>query len=185
MKKYAGQLTDKELLSEIRRGDDNTLKIIFQMYHSPLCSTVFRMVQDREVAKDIVQEVFIRFWHKHNSLPQELDLKAYLYKSAINGALNYLKKTKRIQQDSLEGIEEIEEPQQIESSMQLDDLQQSLNYTIEGLPPVCKTVFMLSRFDEMPNRQIADYLQISLKSVEKHITKALKTLRSTLGRQHE
>jgi RNA polymerase sigma-70 factor (ECF subfamily) len=150
-----------------------------------LCSTVFRIVQDREVAKDVVQEVFIRFWNKHQSLPPDLEIKAYLHRAAINGALNHLKKTKRILQDSLESTEDIAEPQQTESILYTNDLKMELTRTIDRLPPICRTVFLLSRFDEMPNNQIAKQLEISLKSVEKHITKALKSLRAALLNQHE
>jgi RNA polymerase sigma-70 factor (ECF subfamily) len=180
-----GQFNEDDLIAAIRKGDGKALQVIFKLYHSRLCATAFRMVQDREVAKDIVQEVFIRFWEKHTALPGELDVKSYLYRSTINGALNHLKKTKQIRQDSLEGIKEIPEPHLAESNLYVHDLQTSLTHCVERLPPVCRTVFMLSRFDDMSNGQIAGHLQISLKSVEKHMTKALKYLRSALRGQHE
>ncbi len=141
------------------------------------------MVQDREVAKDIVQEVFIRFWNRRDSLPPDLVLKAYLYRSTINAALNHLKKTNKIEQTSLADDEEIAGPEIAENALYLSDLQTTIDATIDRLPPVCRTVFMLSRFDEMTNSQIAGHLQISLKAVEKHLTKALKLLRSALHRK--
>jgi RNA polymerase sigma-70 factor (ECF subfamily) len=185
MKNDAGQLTEKDLMSGIRSGNGKTLQIVFKMYHSLLCATAFRMVQDREVAKDIVQEVFIRFWNRHASLPEELDLKAYLYKSTINGALNHLKQINKNQMDNLDGTDEIAGSQSTEDSLYFNDLQTAINYTIDTLPPVCRSVFMLSRFDYMSNVQIASHLEISLKSVEKHMTKALKSLRSVLGKQNK
>ena len=185
MKNYSGHLTDHELMSGIRNGDGNVLHVVFKMYHSLLCSTVFRIVQDREIAKDIVQDVFIRFWDKHESLPQDLELKAYLRRAAINGALNHLRKIKRIPQGSLEESEKLAEPQQIENILYANDLEMALSHTIDRLPPVCRTVFMLSRFDEMSNSEIAGQLEISIKSVEKHITKALKSLRSIMERQRD
>jgi RNA polymerase sigma-70 factor (ECF subfamily) len=172
-------------MSGIRNGDSNVLQVVFKVYHSLLCSTVFRIVQDREIAKDIVQDVFIRFWNKHESLPQDLNLKAYLRRAAINGALNHLRKIKRIPQGSLEDWEIIAEPQQIENILYTNDLEMAINITIDKLPSVCRTVFMLSRFDEMSNSEIASQLEISLKSVEKHITKALKSLRSAMDRQSD
>jgi RNA polymerase sigma-70 factor (ECF subfamily) len=180
-----GQFNEKNLTSAIREGDGKAFQLIFRIYHTKLCATAFRLVQDREVAKDIVQEVFIRFWEKHTALPQDLDVKSYLYRSTINGALNYLKKIKQIRQDSLEGTEEVSEPHPAESNLYVHDLQASLTYGIDKLPPVCRTVFMLSRFDEMSNGQIAGHLHISLKAVEKHMTKALKYLRAVLRKQHK
>jgi RNA polymerase sigma-70 factor (ECF subfamily) len=184
MKHYSGHLTDHELMSGIRNGDGNVIQVVFRMYHALLCSTVFRIVQDREIAKDIVQDVFIRFWNKHESLPPDLELKAYLRRSAINGALNHLREIKRIPQGSLEDSEIIAEPQQIEHIFYANDLETAINLTIDRLPPVCRTVFMLSRFDEMSNSEIAGQLEISIKSVEKHITKALKSLRSAMAKQN-
>jgi RNA polymerase sigma-70 factor, ECF subfamily len=153
--------------------------MIFKKYHLLLCNSSFRIVQDKDVAKDVVQEVFIHFW-KIRSQTIIINLKLYLQKSAINGSLNYLKRHHKIQFTEIEDAPEIADINASNEMSDVHDLEAAISKTIASLPPACRIVFCLSRFDDLGNAAIAEQLQISVKAVEKQITKALKRLRENL-----
>jgi RNA polymerase sigma-70 factor, ECF subfamily len=173
--------TDEELIRLLRDQDSQAIPLIFQKYHPFLCASAYRIVQDKDLAKDIVQEAFIYFWSKGASLKVTDLLKAYLHRSVINRAFNYLAKTKRFERASVESLEEIIDHSKSEAHLETKDLEAALTLAINLLPPVCRTVFMLSRYDELSNAEIADYLEISVKAVEKHMTKALRRLREVVS----
>ena len=128
-----------------------------------MCATAYRIVQDRDAARDVVQEVFIRLWHGRAALQISRSLKAYLHRAAVYGALHHLEKTQRIKRVPLQSVA-------------------ALAAAVDALPPMCRTVFVLSRHDELSNTQIADCLGVSVKAVEKHLTKALGRLREAVAR---
>lgn len=174
-------LPDEHLLHLLETNDPQALRFIFQQYHAFLCATAYRIVQDQDVAKDLVQDVFIRLWQHRTPLQIIFSLKAYMHKSVINAALTYLEKEQKLKRLSLEAADEIGEEDGWHASVHAQDLQTALGQAIDQLPPACRTVFVLSRFEELSHAQIADSLHISVKAVEKHITKALKRLRTVVG----
>jgi RNA polymerase sigma-70 factor (ECF subfamily) len=109
-------------------------------------------------------------------------LKAYLHRSAVNGALHHLEKTQRIKRVPLQSAEELADEGAGGANLEARDLQAALTAAVDALPPVCRTVFMLSRHDELSNAEIADCLGVSVKAVEKHLTKALGRLREAVSR---
>jgi RNA polymerase sigma-70 factor, ECF subfamily len=138
-------------------------------------------VNDPDTAKDIVQHVMLKFWEKKEDIVIQTSLVSYLNRAVINTALNYIGKNKKvISLDTPEFNNDITTGTSLENKIEKKELQLLIRREIDKLPPKCKTVFSLSRFGEMSNKEIADHLNISVKAVEKHISKALKVLRVTL-----
>jgi RNA polymerase sigma-70 factor (ECF subfamily) len=158
-------------------------KLYFDHYTS-LCRSVFRFVKDKEATKDIVQEVFIKYWKKFDEILISESEIAYLKKACINAALNYQKEKER--RDMREsrfatdiGGHQSETPDSIQS---LNETSQKINAAIDQLPPKCREVFILSRYEQKSYKEIAQILHISINTVEKHIGKALKLIKTTMMR---
>ena len=140
------------------------------------------MVQDQHVAEDIVQEVFFNFWNKRETYQINTSFKSYLFKAGINAALNHLKKSKRwTPLENEYGM--VAEPTLDATSQDYDEqeLEHIISTTIEQLPPACRSMFVMSRYEEMSYKEIAEATNTSVKTVENQIGKALKVLRSALG----
>lgn len=160
-------------------SDESFIEQHFRAYYAPLCKTVYKMVRSSAIAEDIVQDVFVKVWHNRASLDREQSVKSYLYRAAINTALNYLEKT-----NPNTPLADIHENQwsssETDAALSYQETEQLIQAAIERLPPKCRLVFSLSRFEEMSYAQIAHTLDISVKAVEKHMGKALKLLREQL-----
>lgn len=158
-------------------------RLYFENY-TMLCQSIFRFVKDEDITKDIVQEVFVKYWQKFHELHIRESPKSYLRKACINQALNYLK-----EKDRRENRENIYSEELSLSGTNSDrpDVKYSENETsnniqtaIDHLPPACRNVFLLSRYEQKSYKEIAGLLHISVNTVEKHISKALKVLRKIL-----
>lgn len=153
------------------------LKQIFDDSYSSLVIQAIRLVKTQETAEDIVQDCFIKLWEKKEELSIEGNVNAYLAKMIRNRCLDFIKK-KKIQTSELNETYQgaIENNDQLE----LADLQASITEIIDALPEKCRQTFVLSRFEELSYKEIAEQLDISKKTVEAHISKALKSLRKNL-----
>lgn len=153
---------------------------LFKKYFLSLCNIAYAIVKDQDQAKDIVQQVFIKFWDKKNSVNIEDNIHAYLKKAVVNTAINHLEKNKRLQlADDFQNFN-IENRDNEAKEQTIETLHKAIKNAIANLPEKCQTVFSLSKYEGMTNQEIANYMEISIKAVEKHKTRALKELRITL-----
>ena len=147
----------------------------------PLCRYALKLVNDKAVAEDVVQECFAYLWENWSRLAQIDSLKFYLFKSVKNGSLNHLK-AKFIQSKDpfpYEFNEKISDSQpSAQEMMELHDLESILEKALQALPERCRTIFVLKRFDDQSNNEIAGLLGISVKTVEAQMTIALARLRN-------
>ncbi|MEM6841791.1 MAG: RNA polymerase sigma-70 factor [Bacteroidota bacterium] len=160
-------------------SSEPSVETYFRTYYAPLCQTVHKMVQSSAVAEDIVQDVFLKVWNNRTQLDEQKSVKAYLYRAAINTTLNYLEKTKAhtsldSEYESQSGVNTTDE------SLAYQETEQRIQAAIASLPPKCKVVFTLSRFEDKSYAEIAQTLNVSVKAIEKHMGKALKILREQL-----
>jgi RNA polymerase sigma-70 factor (ECF subfamily) len=158
--------------------------MIFKMYHGPLCNHAARFVYSREIAEDIVSDIFLNFWKKKLYETVSSTFRAYLYTAVRNSAYNYLKGEFS---EQLSGNEEhpiqdvyVEEtdPQKI---LLLNELMNKIERSIDSFPPQCQKVFLMSRYEGKKYREIAAELQIRIKTVETHMLKAIATLKKSLS----
>jgi RNA polymerase sigma-70 factor (ECF subfamily) len=154
---------------------------MFRRNYQRLCQHVFRITKDLESAEDIVQEVFIGYWKRRQLQTVEAP-EAYLYKACINKALNFSSSQKRRArlQELHYKAQQHEAASSPEQEMEEQELEQRVQQGIESLPPMCRKVFLLSRYEEMSHKEIAAFLEISPNTVDNHIKKALSILRKVL-----
>ncbi|MBL4623804.1 MAG: RNA polymerase sigma-70 factor [Flavobacteriales bacterium] len=156
----------------------NQIEHLFFDYHSLLCNVANNIINDKDAAQDIVQDVFMNVWLKRDKLNWDASLKGYLYKATTNRALNWLEKNSK--SVSLENKEIEVGENVVEQTILLKEIQSHLKSSINRLPPRCKTIFVLSRYEGLKYKQIAEQLDISIKTVENQMSIALERLRSDL-----
>ena len=171
---------EKELLASIRRGETAGLKALFEKYHASLCSTAFRLIRSHDTAKDIVQEVFIKFWNNRASIEITSSLQAYLRRSVINATLNQMEKEQRHSKVEIEQLQHHPSGTSSDDHHTTDELTREFENAVNSLPVRTRAVFLLIRREEMSYKEVAESLNISLKAVEKEMMKALKLLREML-----
>ena len=154
---------------------------LFKSNHKSLCNVANRIVNDRNFAEDIVQDVFLKLWNLRNEINIETSIKAYLHKATANTSLNFIQKQNRI----LIYKEEIKHTtssseDNTSQTISLKELESHIQNALLRLPPKCKAIFVLSRYEEMRYKQIAEYFDISVKTVETQMGKALQIMREEL-----
>jgi RNA polymerase sigma-70 factor, ECF subfamily len=150
---------------------------LFKSLFKPLCAFAIRYVGDTDEAKNVVHEVFIGLWEKYETLPPDTNYKSYLYTSARNRCLNYIRdKKKHLTLDQL-----AEHPAtELETALEATELENKIDRAVESLPEKCRMVFEMNRMEGLKYAQIAEKMQISIKTVEAQMSKALGILREQL-----
>ena len=176
-----------QLLERIRNNDEVAFKVIYNNYFPKLYFFIFEFIPLKDVAENIAQDTFITLWKKRKELTDDTNLASFLFSVARNNCLYRLRDDryrKKLFSNSLD-ISELRVNTEALASIDtsafvFQEIEQIIEKTLEGLSPQCRKVFELSRFREMKNREIADELDISIKTVEGHITKSLKIFKETL-----
>lgn len=167
----------QQLLERLYTDDEEALHLIFKAYYPLVCQCMLRIIPAQDTVEDLAQEVFIRFWQKRHQIVVNTSLQAYLRQMAINEALGYLRR-RRFFEEIPYTLETDSDPIQ---EAQFTDLQDAIREGMDKLPPKCKVVFTLSRFEGLSYAEIAEKTGVSLKTVENQISKALKIMRNHLG----
>jgi RNA polymerase sigma-70 factor (ECF subfamily) len=171
---------EQEILERLRNDDDQALDAIFHQYYDMLLNTAWRIVREEEAAKDLAQDVLAEIWIRRHKLNIQSTLGGYLRRATTNRSLDYLEKHKRMvftgDEDARENQStQYDTPEYTGDTLQLE---QKLQLAIDNLPDKCRLVFVMNRFEAMSYRSIADQLQISVKTVEAQVSKALRILRA-------
>ncbi|HTG67182.1 MAG TPA: RNA polymerase sigma-70 factor [Flavobacterium sp.] len=162
-------------------GDPKAYTYLVNTYHHKLCVYAYSFTHDHNLAEDIVQNVFMRIWNKRKNLKDEFAITSFLYKSVYNEFIDQYRSQKTVYPlekkyiDALNTIVENEDDHSLERIIKL------VKQEIQNLPPKCKEIFLLSKEEGLTNIEIAEYKNVSIKSVEAHITKAYTILRNSLG----
>lgn len=164
------ELTDKE-----------THENLFKTWYEPLCKYAYSILKDQFEAEDAVQKVFLKLWDDRHITSITTSVKSYLYMAVHNISLNRIKQLKiqqkHNQQLAMEG--QVEHNEVYEGIVE-KELNYKINLAIAQLPPRCREVFELSRFQMMSYKEIAQQMEVSPNTVENQIAKALKLLRENL-----
>lgn len=175
---YRNEINESEA---IRRGDQTVFDAVFRKYYTPLCHYATGFTDgDPDEAEDIVQQTFVKLWERRASLDIAWSVKAYLYKMVHNAALNRIRhqKTKnKYQQFNAQQLD----TQHVLPEDTAPELREKLQQALSDLPPQCRNIFELSRFEELKYREIAEQLNISIKTVETQMGKALRIMRLQLA----
>lgn len=158
-------------------------KQLFEQYYNPLCNFANSILYDSVKAEDAVQDVFVKMWQKKESIDGLENIKSYLFRATKNKCIEYLRKLKLDQKLSEENARRIE----VSSSINTDDeadkylLKEKLFKSIRQLPPKCRNVFTLSKINGLTYNEIAEELDISSKTVENQMGRALRLLREMMN----
>ncbi|HEX8545941.1 MAG TPA: RNA polymerase sigma-70 factor, partial [Cytophagaceae bacterium] len=160
-------------------GNQMAFEVIFNRYWKRLYTYAFKIYKEEEICEDIVQEIFINFW-KNASTSIILNLEAYLFRAVKYKISNYIRDIK-FEQEHLDGLEGIAVPCKTVDDIEYKEFEKNLINKVQKLSPKCREVFILSRFENYSNSEIAKQMELSIHTVEKHISNALKELRSHLN----
>lgn len=169
------------LLKLIQSKDEQAFKYLFDIYFVPLCRYAHLFLNNTADGEDLVLDIMTYLWEHADRIQLSISLKAYLFQMTHNRCLNLLRdKREALPIEMAEYLADSEGSNQIE----MEELRRLIQEAICSLPEKCQEVFLLSREQNYTNQQIADEMNISIKTVEAQITKALKRIKKYLGRQY-
>ena len=163
--------------------DEPAYKEVFFTYYTPLLRFAQTFVNDRQSADEIVSDVMMKIWEKRRDLPSITNLRVYLYVSTKNNALNYLSRQKKAELISIEHLN-LDFPSNALNPEQLmitAEMVRRINNAINSLPPRCKLVFKLVKEDGLPYREVADILDISIKTIDSQLAIALRKISEAIN----
>jgi RNA polymerase sigma-70 factor (ECF subfamily) len=174
------ETNDLLLFDLVKTANKQAFEKLFRKYYESVSRFVYRYVKDADSAEEITQDLFIHFWENAPAMQIRISLKAYLFTSARNFALNYIRRNKirKKYHEEVQSIDLLEE-MSIESD-QASAFTVLMNQALTALPEKCRVIFELSKYEGLSYDEIAEYLSISKKTVENQITIALHKLREWL-----
>ena len=155
-------------------------KEVFEEFYNPLCNFANKIVERRDLAEDVVQEVFVQIWQKRESINLKTSLKNYLFQSTRNKAIEILRRKKLETKYINSEMNTMETSYNIESDADAYMLKDKLKRCIRQLPPKCQQIFVMSKMNGLTYAEIAEELNLSVKTVENQIGRGLKLLREML-----
>ena len=174
-------ISEKILIDRFIQGDETAFELLFRHYYPGLVIFTSQITMDKSEAEEIVQDFFFRMWKHRDRIKETPSLKSYLFTSVRNRGINFLVSKNQ-------EARKIEELKQVMSSnliyeqdvFVISELQEKIKQAFEKLSPRTKEIFILSRFNDLKNDEIAEKLNISKRTVELQISNALKILRKEL-----
>ncbi|MBK9962545.1 MAG: RNA polymerase sigma-70 factor [Saprospiraceae bacterium] len=169
---------EQYVLLLLKEGREEGIDLLFRHYYKDLALKINQLLADIHASEDLAQEIFLEIWNKRQSIDIVQSFRAYIMRAGTNRAINYLKAKKL----SFSEIDLDRDDQQMDAQDE-DELAQkeiyfeNLRDSIASLPEKCRVVFSLSRYEKMTYSEIAAQLNISIKTVENHISKALRILK--------
>ena len=175
-----------QLLIEVAKGNEESFKELFYAYKSRLYTYALKLTESRQVAEDIVHDVFLKLWLNRADLPAIENLNAYLFRAAHNQALNGFRRKAK---ETLV-LAELEKKLHIptyntDNELALSEVQALIHTAMNNLTPQQRQVFKMSREQGLKQEEIAQHLSISLFTVKKHLTNALNYLRSEMAKYYQ
>jgi RNA polymerase sigma-70 factor (ECF subfamily) len=174
------QPDEKDLFEKIKKGNEKAFEILFHKYYAHLCSYAAKIINDDAAAEEIVQDFFVKLWEKREQLFIETSLKNYFFRSVKNLCLNYIQHNKTKLRYAQVVISEVENTFSDDSNYPEVDLSEKIEESINSLPEKRQEIFRLSRQEGLKYHEIAQKLNISIKTVETQMSLAIKTLRDKL-----
>lgn len=175
------QTDDQALYLKLKEGDEQAFKALFQKYYAPMCHFAGQYLKDADMAQETVQELFVRLWEKRSSLSIETSVNHYLFRSVRNQCLNQLQHQKIKQQYATRVMESSTQEVDWQPFYMEVDLMERIEKSIASMPPKRQEIFRMSREQGLKYKEIADKLELSVKTVEAQMGLALKHLRDDLA----
>ena len=160
--------------------DRTAFEDLFKSHFVYLCNFAFQYVADMDTAKDITQKIFVNLWENRDKIKPEQSIKSYLFTSVKNRCLNHIRDHKKYRSRILDiDIHDLDLACE-NDHLAVEELQHKIDKALLQLPEKCREVFKLSRYQDKKYKEIAEILDISVKTVEAHMSRALRSLRADL-----
>ncbi|MBD0375159.1 MAG: RNA polymerase sigma-70 factor [Flavisolibacter sp.] len=176
------EVNEVQLMEQLGSRDEAAFEQVFKTYFKTLHSYALSLLKEEATAEEMVQNVFFKLWERAEHLSLSGTVAAYLYRAVHNECMNYLKhrKVKATHQQYLAWSTK-GNTDSVSGKLSGKELENRLQQAINELPEQCRIIFQLSRFEELRYREIAEHLDLSVKTVENQMGKALKYLRAKLS----
>ena len=169
------------MIASLAERDERTFERVFKLHFKNLHAYAYTILKDEMLSEELVQNIFFKLWERPEKLNISGSIAAYLYRAVYNESLNHLKHMKVRSKYQSHTVHQLKnETDNASKKIMLKELETKLDQALQGLPEQCRTIFQLSRFEELKYREIAERLEISPKTVENQMGKALKLLRMKL-----
>ena len=179
---------DFDIIDALKKQDKRRFELFYKKYYRPLLTVAYRYVENTEIAEEIVHDVFITIWNKAGQLNIQSSMKSYLFRSIVNSSLNHIKKEKKQleKQSAYKIAQERDLENGTDETNEADEaLLKGLEDALALLPEKCKQVMYLSRFGKLKQQDIADQMEISIKTVKNHLTYGFKKLREHIEKHQQ
>lgn len=176
-------LDNSEFLEGLVSGSHSNFKTLIEYYHKPLSLYAYSLSKDLDLSKDLVQNVFFKFWVKRKNLKHIKSLKNYLFKSVYNEFSNQLRNRKKISILDQKHLEVLDQIVQNEDDIILKNKIDLVRQEINKLPQKCRETLLLSKKEGLTNQEISDYMDVSKRTVENQISKAFRIIRQKLKKK--
>ncbi|WP_109831864.1 RNA polymerase sigma-70 factor [Reichenbachiella versicolor] len=168
-------------VSELKSGNHDTLRELFDSHFAYLMRIAYSLTQNREVSEELVQDVFVSLWNGRANLNEDTSFNGYLNQAVKNRCYTYFRRKSDFDIVDIDDAPHSDISIMSDCNLEASDLAQSIRVAISSLPEKTRVVFQMSREHELSYDQIAEELNISSKTVEYHMTNALKLLRESLS----
>lgn len=170
-----------DLIENLKNGEESAYAHLIKLYHKRLFAYLITLTRNHAAAEDIIQNVFLKLWEYRSRLNPAYSIQNFLYKSCYNEFANHYKKNQRFTYFEKEYLKTVESVVTRNDISLLEKKKEIIFQGVASLPDKCAEVFILSKKEGLTNVEIAEYLNLSLKTVEGHLTKAYTLLREKLG----
>ncbi|WP_262697166.1 RNA polymerase sigma-70 factor [Chitinophaga lutea] len=163
-------------------GDEKAFNTLYERHFIRLVNLAYKKTGDSAAAEELVQDVFLSFYRQKHQLRDDTLPESYLFIALKNRVFNYHRQLlAQLRKDAALWKQASMQPREVNVQLELKELQAYVKARIQELPPQCRAVFLLSREDQLSNKEVAERLNISVNTVEQHMRKALRILRASLG----
>ncbi len=170
----------------IKNDDLAEFEKLFKSFYSPLCHYAYKFLKDMDVAEEIVQEFFYNYWKNRQTMDIQISIKSYMYRAIRNNSLKYIEHLKVVRKYEQNYIEtNSDNPGIVTNELEIKELNDIIEATLNELPERCSQIFKLSRFEGLKYNEIAEKLSISIKTVEANMGRALQLFRKNLKQYEE
>lgn len=173
--------SDKQLIRAIKKGDMKSFSELFEKYYDRFFSFACALLHDKSAAEDVLQDVFLKIWLCRERLDENKSIENYLLVSVRNEIYDWLSLKYNQTAVHEEVVEKMDVSADIEASLAYSEISDKMETIIRNMPPQRQRIFMMSRFNNIPAKDIADALDLSVRTVERHLYLALKDLKSIIS----
>ena len=181
---------EKNIIKSLQQGDEDAFELLFKMYFKKLCVYANNYLHNREESENIVNDSFVKLWDTREELHIETSLAGYLYTTVRNHAINYLQRERRKKAFLKNAKEDFEQEYEAfltctedypVANLILQDINDQIRKVVDTLPPQCREVFILSRFEMLSHEEISERTGITVATIKTQIVRALAKLRVELA----